>query len=188
MWVQGCCCWNLCSSRLTHVCSHSPDQQKYNTKLFPETGNMDPLSDEQNCTPTDSCLSFTLSKRSSYVPLLFWSMRRENLTKPCFLPALTFDPPSPPPPKPQKPSAYTCVTCVKRSALRAFLLSSCCPVQMLRCNTRALLWMYVCTLLIQVQTPRPPPQGPPRGPAFPHKINVCCSGRFCPYYPTSTAA
>lgn len=102
---------------------------------------MDPVSDEQTCSPTDGCPSLKLSKRrSSFEPTASVALTNERTaspTKPCFL---TFG-------KPQKPSARACV---KRSAFRAVLLTSCCPVHMLRCKTRARL--HVCMLLIRCKT------------------------------------
>lgn len=50
---------------------------------------MDPVSDEQTCSPTDGCLSLKLSKRrSAFEPTASVALTNErtaSLTKPCFV-------------------------------------------------------------------------------------------------------
>lgn len=132
--IPGSQAWILLQNRLAN--KEKKPAQNYSLKL-----EMDPVSDEQTCSPTDGCLSLKLSKRrSSFEPTASVALTNErtaSLTKPCFL---TFG-------KPQKPSTRACV---KRSAFRAVVLSSCCPVHMLRCETRARL--HVCVLLIRCKT------------------------------------
>lgn len=74
----------LCMDHFTKT-DQQQTTQNYSLKL--ET-------DEQNYSPTDSCLSLNLSKRrSSYeptAPVALTNERTANLTEPWFLPALTF--------------------------------------------------------------------------------------------------
>lgn len=100
-------------------------------------------------------------------PLFLWPMRGQQISQnQVFFPLWSL-----------KSPRSRVPTRVERSAFRTFLLSNSCPVQMLRCKKRTLL-QHVCVHAIDSGAKAAsgkwlPPQGPPRGSAFPEKINVC---------------